>query len=145
MRKRSAKRDQRDYEIGFGRPPKATRFKPGESGNPRGRPKGSRPVGAVLQEVLRQRIPVTENGRTRRLPALEVMLRRLANEAMRSEPSAVKLMLSLVDRYAEAPEATLSVDEVLAEDQAIIARYLSSTPANQTISVSRKRRKRDAD
>ena len=145
MRKRSAKRDQRDYEIGFGRPPKATRFKPGGSGNPRGRPKGSRPVGAVLQEVLRQRIPVTENGRTRRLPALEVMLRRLANEAMRSEPSAVKLMLSLVDRYAEAPEATLSVDEVLAEDQAIIARYLSSTPANQTISVSRKRRKRDAD
>ena len=145
MRKRSTKRDQRDYEIGFGRPPKATRFKPGESGNPRGRPKGSRPVGAVLQEVLHQRIPVTENGRTRRLPALEVMLRRLANEAMRSEPSAVKLMLSLVDRYAEAPEATLSVDEVLAEDQAIIARYLSSTPANQTISVSRKRRKRDAD
>jgi len=143
MRKRSARPSRRDYEVGFGRPPKATRFKPGKSGNPRGRPKGSRPVGAVLQEVLRQRIPVTENGRTRRLPALEVMLRRLANEAMRSEPSAVKLMLSLVDRYAEAPEATLSVDEVLAEDQAIIARYLSSTPANQTISISRKRRKRD--
>ena len=143
MRKRSAKRDRRDYEIGFGRPPKATRFKPGKSGNPRGRPKGSRPVGAVLQEVLRQRIPVTENGRTRRLPALEVMLRRLANEAMRSEPSAVKLMLSLVDRYTETPEATLSVDELHAEDQAIIARYLPSTPANQTISISGKRRKRD--
>ena len=71
------------------------------------------------------------------------MLRKLANDAMRSEPSAVKLMLSLVDRYAEAPEATLSADEVLAEDQAIIARYLPSTPANQTISISGKRRKRD--
>ena len=73
------------------------------------------------------------------------MLRRLANEAMRSEPSAVKLMLSLVDRYAEAPEATLSVDEVLAEDQAIIARYLPPSPAIQNSSISRKRRKRDAD
>lgn len=143
MRKRSSRPSRRDYEVGFGRPPKATQFKPGKSGNPRGRPKGSRPVGAVLQDILRQRIAVTQNGRTRWLPRLEVMLRKLANDAMRSEPSAVKLMLSLVDRYAEAPEATLSADEVLAEDQAIIARYLPSTPANQTISISGKRRKRD--
>jgi hypothetical protein len=62
---------------------------------------------------------------------------------MRSEPSAVKLMLSLVDRYTETPEATLSVDELHAEDQAIIARYLPSTPGIQTISISGKRRKRD--
>ena len=32
-------KDKRDYEIGYGKPPKQTRFKPGQSGNPRGRPK----------------------------------------------------------------------------------------------------------
>ena len=42
-----------------------------------------------------QKIPVTENGKTRRIPVLEVMLRRLANDAMRSDPGAVKLLLAL--------------------------------------------------
>jgi Family of unknown function (DUF5681) len=81
-------------------------------------------VGAILQEILGQRIAVTENGKTRRLPALEVMLRRLANEAMRSEPVALKLMLSLFDRYGESPEAGIRLDEVLAEDKAILANFL---------------------
>ena len=111
----SRKRKPLDPAVGYGHPPKATQFRKGQSGNPRGRPKGSRPVGAVLQEILGQRIAVTENGRTRRVPALEVMLRRLANDAMRSEPSALKLMLSLVDRYGQSPEAAIHIDEILAE------------------------------
>jgi hypothetical protein len=110
--------------VGYGRPPKATQFRKGESGNPKGRPKGSRTVGAVLQDILQQRIAVTENGKTRRLRALEVMLRRLANDAMRSEPVAVKLILSLYDRYGESPEAGIRLDEVLAEDQALLANFL---------------------
>src|SRR5580692_9194526 len=123
----SRKRKPTDDAVGYGRPPKSTRFKKGQSGNPRGRPKGSRPVGAVLQDILGQRIAVTENGKTRRLPALEVMLRRLANDAMRSEPVALKLMLSLYDRYGESPEAGIRFDEVLAEDKAILANFLKET------------------
>ena len=75
-----------DYVVGYRRPPKATQFAAGKSGNPKGRPKGSRSVGAVLNDILQQKIAVTENGKTRRIPALEVMLRRLANVAMRSDP-----------------------------------------------------------
>jgi hypothetical protein len=116
-----------DDTVGYGRPPKATQFKKGKSGNPRGRPKGSRPVGAILNDILGQKIAVTENGRTRRLPALEVMLRRLANDAMRNEPVALKLILSLYDRYGESPEAVLRLDEVLAEDKAILANFLTGS------------------
>jgi Family of unknown function (DUF5681) len=119
-----------DHAVGYGRPPKATQFKKGRSGNPKGRPKGSRPIGAVLQEVLGQRISVTENGKTRRLPALEVMLRRLANDAMRNEPVALKLMLSLFDRYGESPETAIRLDEVLAEDRAILANFLKEPPGH---------------
>ena len=119
-----------DEVVGYGRPPKATQFKKGESGNPKGRPKGSRTVGAVLQDILQQRIAVTENGKTRRLPALEVMLRRLANDAMRNEPVALKLMLSLFDRYGESPEAGIRLDEVLAEDKAILANFLKEPPGH---------------
>lgn len=113
------------YAVGYRRPPKATQFAKGESGNPRGRPKGSRTVGAILQDILRQKIAVTENGKTRRLPALEVILRRLANDAMRSEPRALKLLLALHDRYGESPETDLRLDEILAEDREILSNFLS--------------------
>src|SRR5271170_3024345 len=77
-----------DYVVGYGRPPKATQFAPGKSGNPRGRPKGSRTVGAILEDILGRKIGVTENGKTRRVPTLEVMLLRLANDAMRTDRHA---------------------------------------------------------
>ncbi|MDR6305378.1 hypothetical protein GGQ85_003100 [Nitrobacter vulgaris] len=115
------------YSVGYRRPPKATQFPKGTSGNPRGRPKGSRTVGALLQEILQQKIAVTENGRTRRLPALEVILRRLANDAMRSEPRALKLLLALYDRYGESPETDVRLNEILAEDREILSNFLDKT------------------
>lgn len=113
-----------DYVVGYGRPPQATQFTAGKSGNPKGRPKGSRSVGGVLQDIICRRIAVTENGKTRRIPMFEVMLRRLANDAMRSDPRAMKLLLSLIDRYADSPETALRLGDVLAEDRAILAQYL---------------------
>jgi hypothetical protein len=113
-----------DYVVGYRRPPKATRFTAGKSGNPKGRPKGSRSVGALLQDIIRQKVAVTENGKTRRMSVLEVMFRRLVNDAMRSDARAMKLLLSLVDRYGDSPEAALHLGDVLAEDRAILAQYL---------------------
>jgi hypothetical protein len=127
-----------DYKVGYRNPPKATQFKPGQSGNPKGRPKGIRPVGALLQDIIHQKVAVTEGGKTRRIPALEVMLRRLANDAMRSDQKAIKLLLSLVDRYAESPEAALQLRGLLDEDEAILAQYLREphevmpTPVSQS-------------
>jgi hypothetical protein len=113
-----------EYEVGYGRPPKANQFRQGVSGNPKGRPKGLRPVGALLQDILRQRVTVTESGRTRRLPALEVMLRRLTNDAMRSDKAALKTVLALVDRYGQSTDTELQTDELIAEDRAILEKYL---------------------
>jgi hypothetical protein len=124
MRKRKSSKALA-YAVGYGRPPKATQFAKGESGNPRGRPKGTRTVGLMLQEILRQKIAVTENGKTRRLPALEVILRRLANDAMRSEPRALKLLLALNDRYGESAQTDLHLDDILAEDREILASFLN--------------------
>ena len=114
----------KEYVIGYGKPPRDAQFPAGKSGNPKGRPKGSRSVGAVLKDIMRQKIAVTENGKTRRISALEVMLRRLANDAMRTDLRALKLMLSLFDRYGDSPEAVLHLDEMLAEDRAILAEFL---------------------
>ena len=116
--------EPKEYAIGYGKPPRGAQFPAGKSGNPKGRPKGSRSVGAVLKDIMRQKIAVTEKGKTRRISALEVMLRRLANDAMRTDLRALKLMLSLFDRYGDSPEAVLHLDEMLAEDRAILAEFL---------------------
>ena len=118
-----------DYVVGYRRPPKASQFVAGKSGNPKGRPKGGRSVGAVLQSIIQQKVAVTENGKTRRIPALEVMLRRLANDAMRSDPRAMKLLLALIDRYSNSPETALRLGDVLAEDREILAQYLQEPAA----------------
>src|SRR5262245_1954748 len=115
------------YAVGYGRPPQSTRFKPGVSGNPNGKPKGSRPVGAVLQDIIQQKIAVTENGKTRRLPVLEIMLRRLANEAMRGEQRSIKFLLSLLEHYGDSSQTTLQLSEMLAEDAEILTEYLDET------------------
>jgi Family of unknown function (DUF5681) len=112
--------------VGYRRPPKTTQFKKGKSGNPRGRPKGSRNVGAVLRDVIDQKFQITENGKIRRLPGLEVVLRQSFIDAMRSGPAERKFFFSLIDRYADLNETAVvpDIDEVLAEDREILARYL---------------------
>lgn len=128
------------YEVGYRKPPKEGQFKPGKSGNPKGRPTGSRSVGALLQEIIQQRIPVTEGGKTRRFGVLQVILRRLANDAMRSDHKAIKLFLTLLDRYADSPESAVQLRELLAEDQEILKRYLpqSEIPTAKSNAVRRK-------
>ena len=124
MRKRSPKSHAGNYKVGKGRPPQSTRWKPGQSGNPKGRPIGSRPVGTVLQDIIQQKVSVTESGKTRRISALEVIIRRLANDAMQSDQRAIKLLLSLVDRYGDSSATKVQLRDLLAEDEAILAEYL---------------------
>jgi hypothetical protein len=84
----------RAYRINYKRP----QFAPGKSGNPRGRPEGPRAVAAILQSIIHQKIAVTENRRTRRILASEVVVRRLLDYAMRNDAMATKRLLPLIDR-----------------------------------------------
>ena len=59
-----------EYEVGHGKPPKHTQFKPGESGNPKGRPKGTKNLATDLSEELAEMIVVNEGGRQLDVPAL---------------------------------------------------------------------------
>jgi hypothetical protein len=67
--------------LGYGRPPMTTRFRPGQSGNPRGRPKGARNLGTVVAAALSERVAINENGRRRRITKLEAAVKQLVNRA----------------------------------------------------------------
>src|SRR5471030_425456 len=89
----------RDYEVGYGRPPKETRFQPGKSGNPRGRPKVERPLGDALREALHRQIEVVnERGDKRKVVALDHIMRGLVSDSARRDRSALRQLFFFI-RY----------------------------------------------
>src|ERR1700677_3167886 len=78
---RRKSRSPSNYEAGYGRPPKETQFRLGQSCNPTGSRKGSKTIGVRLQELMNSKVTVTEGGRSRRISRLDVMLRQLTNDA----------------------------------------------------------------
>lgn len=82
--------------VGYGRPPLATRFRKGVSGNPKGRPKGARNLATVVGSALNERVAITENGRKRRISKLEAAVKQLVNRAASGEARAMQLLLTLV-------------------------------------------------
>ncbi len=90
----------------------------------------------VLGALLEQPIEVTENGEVKHLPGMEVLLRRTFTDALRSEsPAAKKFLITLAERYTVCndDEPAHNAREVLAEDEAILARYLTSK--NEPVAV----------
>jgi hypothetical protein len=77
-----------DFEVGFKKPPKATQFKKGRSGNPRGRPKGSRNLATAFIAISREKMSVTERGRRLIMTKGDVILHRMINEAITGDVRA---------------------------------------------------------
>jgi hypothetical protein len=82
------------YTIGYGRPPKQSRFRPGKSGNPKGRPRGTRNLSSILAQVLAEKAVVIENGRPRATTMGEIIIAGLVERAARSD-RAVQLILAM--------------------------------------------------
>jgi len=87
------------YEVGYGRPPKATRFKPGSSGNPKGRPKGSKAPKTLLEEALSSPIIITEGGVTRKIEQREALFKSLVAKAIKGDARSASLLVRLMEQY----------------------------------------------
>ena len=78
-----------DYAVGYRRTPSATRFKPGQSGNQRGRPKESKNSRTILREEIEAKVEISENGKPRRISKQRIALRQLANKAASGDLKAI--------------------------------------------------------
>jgi len=93
------------FKIGYGKPPKATQFKKGRSGNPKGRPKGSLNLATDLAAELGERITVREDGRTRTVSKQRALIKSLVAKALQGDVRAAASLLALYGRLiSETPE-----------------------------------------
>jgi len=124
------------YEVGFGKPPQSTQFKPGQSGNPAGRPRGAKNFATAIQQELDARVTVTENGRRRRISKCEVIAKLLVNKSATGDLKAMLLLLNEA-RARETNAANPAADALLdtPEDRrvfdGIIARIRNSVPQSR--------------
>jgi hypothetical protein len=101
------KRPKGDYEVGYGRPPKQYRFKKGQSGNRKGRPRGSinkADADSVLTIVNREayrEVPVSDGTKTIKLPVVTVAIRNLMKKAATGDPRAAQKALELLQLSEE--------------------------------------------
>jgi Family of unknown function (DUF5681) len=111
-----------DDTVGYGKPPRKHRFRKGRSGNPRGRPKGSKNLTTVLAKTIAEKVEITENGQRRAVSKLEVAVKQLVNRAAAGDARASHQLFSLaqwVEGRAEAPSA--AADPVTDADREVIA------------------------
>jgi hypothetical protein len=108
-----------DYEVGYGKPPKHTRFCKGQSGNPRGRAKNTRNLKTELRSVLDETLSLSMAGREVKLSARKAMLLALRNKALKGDTRAIGLMVTMLERLL--PETLMEeVQNTVARDDLAI-------------------------
>jgi len=105
-----------NYKIGYGKPPKASQFKPGRSGNPEGRRKGSLNLVTDLSAELGEKITVREAGRPRRVSKQRALIKSLMAKALQGDVRASGVVLALyarvgIDAAGDTAES-INVDEL---------------------------------
>jgi uncharacterized protein DUF5681 len=122
-----------DTQVGYGKPPKNTRFKPGQSGNPAGRPKGPQTLVRDLREELEEAVTVRDGETERTLSRQRSILRSLTAKAIKGDTRATAMVFDLVQRLIGAgPGAEFEIGdgpsprEILAERIEKIRRSLDA-------------------
>ena len=110
--------------VGPGNPPVHSRFAPGVSGNPKGRPRKERSLLKLIEAELDAEIRITENGSSQRLSKREVLAKQLVNKALQGEAKDVTALIRLIGSGSDNQEGATE-----AIDPAIILAYLQRATA----------------
>ena len=104
-----------DYEVGYGKPPKASQFKKGQSGNPSGKKKPAT-LEDILKRVLAKQVSVTVDGNKQTLSMLELIVQSLVRKAATGDLAAIKTVVQAAAAFADEPvaEAPLSAHQLAA-------------------------------
>ena len=137
-RTRSRRPKSTDYEVGYGKPPKQTQFKPGQSGNPKGRPKHSKGIKTIVREVMQKPVAIRTAKGVRKVSHAKMLIYKAVEKASKGDTRSLQLVLSL---YQQAvPDAPFEEqheqrdEDVSATDIATLEAYRAKVMADLSAS-----------
>lgn len=113
-----------DYPVGYGKPPEATRFRKGVSGNPKGRPKGSKNISSMLLDAGRQTVQITRNGRPQVVSLMEAGILQLYTKAAGGDPRAMREIFSAHRTFVQLEVGTEETQEIAERDKTVMKSIL---------------------
>jgi hypothetical protein len=112
-----------DYDVGYGKPPRHTQFKPGQSGNSKGRPRSTRNFKTDLREELEAEVVVNEGGRTQTISRQKAMIKRTVEKALKGDLRATQMLAQWVSMHLADDPTLLASEPLDKEDLALLARH----------------------
>jgi hypothetical protein len=115
--------------VGYGQPPLASRFKPGTSGNTKGRPKGSKNLKTLIREAMTASISIQEGEKTRRVTKLEGVVLRQLQSALKGSDRAAFAVIKMAHqlRFLEDSESATAETALSPEEERILNELLART------------------
>lgn len=93
------------YDVGYGKPPRQTRFQAGRSGNPKGRPRGVKNFATAIEQELNTRVPVKENGQRKIISKRAAIAKQLINKAAGGDLKAIQPLISITSHHERQASA----------------------------------------
>jgi hypothetical protein len=109
-----------DEKVGYGHPPKAHQFKPGQSGNPSGGRKEPKSEAAILREIFSSKVTIRNGDKARKIPLLKALYLRSADEALRGD---LKAMAFLLNRLAATQSNDTTIFELSPDETEVMKAY----------------------
>ena len=101
--------DKQNSAVGYRRPPVNRQFKPGQSVNPRGKPKGSKNFPTMFAEAMSRPVTVRDKkGKIRTLSKQELMVEVMVNKALAGDPKAFAMVVQFADKFEVFKKLTLN-------------------------------------
>ena len=116
---------QRNYEVGYGKPPRHTWFTKGQSGNPRGRARGAKNLKTLLIDTLNELVVVAENGRRRTINKRHAFIKQIVNHALKGDWRAAKLVIDTLQRIEDRTESETAEASFDAADAKVIEQLMT--------------------
>jgi hypothetical protein len=89
------------YQVGYCRPPVHTRFKPGQSGNPSGRVKGSKNLKTLFHQILNEQIPLIDGNQSKKVTKAEALMLRLVIGALKGDSRSLMTLMRIAEQTGE--------------------------------------------
>ena len=115
-----------DYDVGYGKPPKDSQFKKGQSGNPSGRPKATHNFKTDLKEELQERVRITEGGKVEEISKQRAVIKRMVEQALQGNARAGETVIKWLANYIGIDESQDATQPLNRDDMDILERFLAA-------------------